>query len=55
VQASFRQLDLMPLQVAQLRGPQPMTIGDQDHGRITVTVAPVLASTISRSISCSVR
>jgi hypothetical protein len=37
-------LDLVPLQIAQLRGAQAMPVRDQDHGRITVTVAGELAS-----------
>ena len=39
VEASGRQLDLMPLQIAQFRGAQAMPIGDQDHGRVTVATA----------------
>src|SRR5262249_818810 len=43
VQAPLGKLDLMPLQVAQLRGPQAMPIGDQDHRGVAVTTAAVLA------------
>src|SRR5271166_3081703 len=41
----------MPLQVANLCGAQPMAIGDQHHGRITVTVAPVLASAVHQPLN----
>jgi hypothetical protein len=32
VHAAVVELDLVPLQIAHLRGSQSMTIGDQDHG-----------------------
>jgi hypothetical protein len=41
MQAALVQLDLMPLQVAHLRSSHPMTISDQDHRCIAVTVAIV--------------
>ncbi len=37
------QLDLMPLQIAQLGSPKPVPVGDQDHGRVPVAVSTVLA------------
>jgi len=43
VQATLGQLDLLPLQVADLRGPQTMAVGDQDHGRVAMPVAAMLA------------
>src|SRR5262245_45698836 len=43
VHAGVIQLDLMPLEIAELRGPQSVTVGDQDHGRVSVSVAAVLA------------
>jgi hypothetical protein len=33
------ELDLVPPQVAELRRPKPMPEGQQDHGRVPVTVA----------------
>src|SRR6516164_5152442 len=42
VQAALGQLDLLPLQVAGLRGPQTVAIGDQDHGRVHQDRAPAL-------------
>jgi hypothetical protein len=42
VQAPRGEFDLVPLQVAQLRGPQTMPVADQDHGGVAVTVAAVL-------------
>jgi hypothetical protein len=36
------EVDLFPTQVADLGGPQPVPVGEQDHVRVTmaVTVAP---------------
>src|SRR6266540_852342 len=36
----------MPLEIADLRGSQSMTIGDQDHGRISMPVAAVFAGIV---------
>jgi hypothetical protein len=36
------EVDLVPTQVADFSCPQPMAEGDQDHGRVPVTVAIVL-------------
>jgi hypothetical protein len=43
VQAPGIQLDLMPLQVADLGSPQNMPIGDQDHGGVAMLVPARLA------------
>ena len=56
VQAALGQLDLLPLQIADLGGPQAVPIGDQDHCRVAMAVATILASrSINRSTSRSVR
>jgi hypothetical protein len=39
VQATGIELDLVPLQIAELGRSQAVPIGDQDHGRIAVTMA----------------
>src|SRR5262249_55693020 len=44
VHAACGQLDLRPLQVAQLRGPQSVPVADQDHGGIPVAVTARLPS-----------
>jgi hypothetical protein len=36
------QLDLMPLQVADLGSPKTVPVGDQDHGGVAMPVATVL-------------
>ena len=43
VQAAFGYINLLPSQVADLRGPQAVPIGDQDHGRVAMPVAAMLA------------
>src|SRR5262249_10363623 len=43
VQTAGIQLDLMPLQIAQLGRPKPVPVGDQDHGGVPVTVSTMLA------------
>ena len=50
VQAALGQLDLLPLQVADLRGPQTVAIGDQDHGRVAMPVATVLARAVHQPL-----
>src|SRR5262249_47535195 len=50
VQAALGQLDLLPLQVAHLRGPETMAIGHQDHGRVAMPVAAVLASAVHQAL-----
>src|SRR5262245_35495246 len=42
VYAALVELDLMPFEIANLRGPQSVTVGDQDHGRVSMSVAAVL-------------
>jgi hypothetical protein len=44
MQPAGAELDLMPLEIAQLRGPQTMPVSDQDHRCIPVTIPAVLPS-----------
>jgi hypothetical protein len=44
VQAAGGQLDLRPFQVAKLATPEAMSVGDQDHARIAMTIAASLPS-----------
>jgi hypothetical protein len=46
VQAALGELDLLPLQVADLRGTQTMAVGDQNHGRIAMPIAPMLSGAL---------
>jgi len=50
VQAALGELDLLPLQVADLRGPQTVAIGDQDHGRIPMPVAAILTGAVHQPL-----
>jgi hypothetical protein len=50
VQAAFGYIDLLPLQVTDLRGPQAVPIGDQDHGRVAMPVAAVLACAVHQPL-----
>src|SRR5215510_11616587 len=50
VEATLGELDLLSLQVAHLRGPQTMAIGDQDHGRIAMAVAAMLADAVHQPL-----
>src|SRR5262249_2599001 len=50
VQAALGQLDLLPLQVADFRGPQTVVIGDKDHGRVAMPIAAVLARTVHQPL-----
>src|SRR5262249_6374784 len=50
VEAALGQLDLLPLQVADLRGPQAVAIGDQDHGRVAMPIAAVLARAVHQAL-----
>ena len=50
VQATLGQLDLLPLQVAHLRGPQAVAVGDQDHGGIAMAVATILAGAVHQPL-----
>src|SRR4029453_19576939 len=43
MKATLGQLDLLPLQVADLRRPQAMAVGHQDHGRVAMPIAAMLA------------
>ncbi len=44
VQAPGIEFNLVPLQNADFGGPKTMSIGNQDHGRVAMTVAAQLAS-----------
>ena len=48
VQTAGIQLDLLPLQIDQLRGAQAVAIGDEHHRRIAMTMPAVLASCIDQ-------
>src|SRR5262249_19806885 len=50
VQAALGELDLLPLQVADLRGPQAVAIGDQDHGRVAMPIAAMLAGAVHQPL-----
>src|SRR6516164_1560283 len=51
VEAALGQLDLLPLQVADLRRPQAMAVGDQDHGRIPMPVAAMLSGAVHQPLN----
>src|SRR5262249_50347215 len=50
VQAALGELDLLPLQVAHLRGPQTVAIGDKDHGRVAMPIAAMLAGAVHQPV-----
>src|SRR5262249_47665658 len=50
VQAALGQFDLLPLQVADLGRPQTVPIGDQDHGRVAMPIAAVLARAVHQPL-----
>src|SRR5262245_12772308 len=50
VEAALGELDLLPLQVADLRGPQTMAIGHKDHGRVAMPIAAVLARGVDQAL-----
>src|SRR5215510_13220207 len=50
VQAALGQFDLLPLQVADLRRPEAMAVGHQDHGRIAMAVAAMLVSAVHQAL-----
>ena len=50
VEAALGELDLLPLQVAHLRRPQTMAIGDQDHGRVAMPIAAMLARAVHQAL-----
>ena len=41
----------MPLQVADLRRPQAMAVGDQDHGRVAMPVAAMLSGAVHQPLN----
>src|SRR5262249_17269148 len=41
---------LLPLQVADLRRPQTVAIGDQDHGRVAMPVAAMLSGAVHQAL-----
>jgi len=51
VQAALGQLDLLPLQVTHLGGPQTVAIGDQDHGRVAMPVAAMLSGAVHQLLN----
>jgi hypothetical protein len=48
--ATLGQLDLLPLQIADLRGPQTVAISDQHHGRVAMSIAAVLARAVHQTL-----
>jgi len=50
VKAALGQFDLLPLQVAHLGGPQTVAVGHQDHGRIAMAVAAMLAGAVHQPL-----
>jgi len=51
VKAALGQFDLLPLQVADLRGPQAMAVGHQDHGRVAMPIAAMLAGAVHQPLN----
>src|SRR6516225_3413287 len=51
VQAALGQLDLLPLQVAHLGGPQAMAVGHQDHGRVAMPIPAMLAGAVHQPLN----
>ena len=50
VQPALVKLDLMPLQIANFRSSQAMTIGGQDHGCIAMATSADLASRLHEAL-----
>jgi hypothetical protein len=50
VQAASIEFDLMPLQIAQLTSPQPVPVGEQDHGGVAVAIAASFASSLDQPL-----
>ena len=50
VQATFGELNLLPLQIAHLRRSQSVAVGHQDHGRVAMPIASVLAGTVHQPL-----
>src|SRR5262245_65130788 len=46
LQAALGELDLLPLQVAHLGGPQTVAVGHQAHGRMRMPIAAMLAGAV---------
>jgi|SRR6516165_4760919 len=55
VKAALGQFDLLPLQVADLRGPQAMAVGHQDHGRVAMPIAAMLAGAVHQALDLALR
>jgi hypothetical protein len=47
VQPAGVDLDLVPLQIAQLGGSKPVAVGQQDHGGVPMPLPTVLSSGLS--------
>src|SRR5262245_8156071 len=50
MQTALGEFDLLPLQVAHLGGPQAMAVGDEDHGRVAMPVAAMLAGVVHQAL-----
>ena len=50
MQAAVGELDLLPLQVAHLGGPQTVAIGDQNHGRVAMPAPTELAGAVHQPL-----
>jgi len=50
MQPALVEFDLMPFEAADLRSPQAVTIGDQDHRCIPMAVSADLASSVHKSL-----
>src|SRR5262249_36474319 len=50
VEAALGELDLLPLQVAHLGGPQAMSVGHQDHGRVAMPITAMLAGVVHQPL-----
>jgi hypothetical protein len=49
VQPTVNEIDLLPPEAAKLGSPQAMPEGEQDHGRVPMTVAVAVAWSRERS------
>src|SRR5262249_26975722 len=50
VQAALGKFDLLPLQVADLRGSQAVPVGNQDHGRVAMPIPAMLAGAVHQPV-----
>src|SRR5262249_61729057 len=50
VQAALGEFDLVPLQVADLRRPQAMAVGDQTHGCVAMPVTAMLSGAVHQAL-----